>query len=126
MLQKDGARVLDLPHSPPAADPRAGTDLRREPCARSDQKARSRRFRRDGVAHGRRTPQNIPLPTTNDSAGVWNVAAGAGYIWATTPRDGTLWRINPHTYQVTRIAIPYLPTMVTANAGGVWVTVRAK
>ena len=75
---------------------------------------------------GSRMPQNIPLPTTNDSAGVWNVAAGAGYIWATTPRDGTLWRINPHTYHVTRIAMPYFPTMVTADASGVWVTVRGE
>jgi len=75
---------------------------------------------------GSRMPQIIPLPTTNDSAGVWNVAAGAGYIWATTPRDGTLWRINPHTYAVTRIAMPYLPTMVAANASGVWVTVRGE
>jgi len=73
---------------------------------------------------GLRMPQSISLPTTNDSAGVWNVAAGAGYIWATTPRDGTLWRIDPRTYAVTRIAMPYLPTMVTANARGVWVTVR--
>ena len=72
------------------------------------------------------TPRIIGLPVHNLSAGVWNVAAGAGYIWATTPRDGTLWRINPHTDHVTRIPMPYLPTMVTANATGVWVTVRGE
>jgi streptogramin lyase len=73
---------------------------------------------------GSRTPQSIFLPVHNLNAGVWNVAVGAGYVWATTPRDGTLWRIDPHTYQVTRIPIPYLPCGVTANASGVWVTVR--
>jgi streptogramin lyase len=75
---------------------------------------------------GSHSSRIIALPVNNASAGVWNVAAGAGYIWATTPRDGTLWRINPHTDAVTRIAMPYLPTMVTANASGVWVTVRGK
>ena len=75
---------------------------------------------------GTRRPQSIPLPVNNRLAGVWNVAAGAGYIWATTPRDGRLWRINPHTYQVIPMRMPYLPTMVTANASGLWVTVRGK
>jgi streptogramin lyase len=73
---------------------------------------------------GSRLPRSIKLPVNNPNAGVWNVAVGAGYIWATTPRDGTLWRINPHTYHVTRINMPYLPTGVTAGADGVWVTVR--
>jgi len=69
-------------------------------------------------------PRSIPLPTHNPYAGVWNVAAGAGYIWATTPRDGALWRIDPRTDAVRRIPMAYLPTGVTATAGGVWVTVR--
>jgi sugar lactone lactonase YvrE len=75
---------------------------------------------------GSRTPRSIRLPVNDPYDGVWNVAAGAGYIWATTPRAGALWRTNPHTDAVTRIAMPYLPTMVTANASGVWVTVRGK
>ena len=77
-------------------------------------------------AGGSPRPRSIPLPVNNPSAGVWNVAAGAGLVWATTPRDGTLWRINPMTNAVTRVSMPYLPTGVTANANQVWVTVREK
>jgi streptogramin lyase len=63
----------------------------------------------------------IALPT---SAGVWDLAAGAGFIWATTPRAHALWRIDPNTNKVTRIHIPYLPAGVAADANDVWVTVR--
>ena len=74
---------------------------------------------------GSRTPRVIDLNTADQSsAGVWNVAAGGGYVWATTPSDGTLWRINPHTNAVTRIPISDTPIGVTANAGSIWVTVR--
>ena len=83
-----------------------------------------------GRAHPRgriaQTAQHPPTRVNNLYAGVWNVAAGAGYIWATTPRDGALWRINPQTNAVTRISMPHLPTGVTANANQVWVTVREK
>ena len=75
-------------------------------------------------AVGARRPRPISLPVRNARAGVWTLAAGEGYIWATTPRDGALWRIDPDTNEVTRIAIPYLPTAVTTSAGDVWVTVR--
>ena len=68
--------------------------------------------------------RSIPLPASNPAAGVWRLAVGAGFVWATTPRDGALWRIDPATGAVTRIAIPYLPTGVTATAEEVWVTVR--
>ena len=73
---------------------------------------------------GSHTSRSIRLPVRYPYAGVWDVAVGAGYVWATTPRDGALWRINPRTDHVKRISMPYLPTGVTANAGGVWVTVR--
>ena len=69
--------------------------------------------------------QTISLPVGNASAGVWTVAAGEGYVWATTPRDAALWRIDPATNEVTRIGIPYLPTAVTTSPGDVWVTVRS-
>ncbi len=75
-------------------------------------------------ADGSSTPRHISLPAHNHDAGVWDIAAGAGYIWATTPRDHALWRINPKTDAVTRIAMPYLPTGVTADANDVWVTMR--
>lgn len=77
-------------------------------------------------AVGSPRPRSIPLPVNKAHAGVWNVAAGGGFIWATTPRDGALWRINPSTDAVTRVSMPYLPTGVTANANEVWVTVREK
>jgi hypothetical protein len=75
-------------------------------------------------AVGSPRPRSIRLPVNNASAGVWNVAAGAGFIWATTPRDDALWRINTRTDAVTRVSMPYQPAGVTANANEVWVTVR--
>jgi class 3 adenylate cyclase/streptogramin lyase len=77
-------------------------------------------------AVGPSRPRSVHLPARNIEAGVSNVAAGDGYIWATTPRDRALWRIDPKTDEATRIAMPHLPTGVAANAGGVWVTVQAE
>lgn len=78
-------------------------------------------------AVGATRPRSIPLPVTKQfDAGVWNVAAGAGEIWATTPREGALWRIDPRTNDVTRIAMPYYPTGVAADGDDVWVTVRRR
>jgi len=57
---------------------------------------------------------------------VWTVAAGEGAIWATTPRDRTLWKIDPRTDRVTPIRLPYAPTGLTFYAGKVWVTVRGR
>jgi DNA-binding SARP family transcriptional activator/streptogramin lyase len=79
------------------------------------------RFNAVGTPHLRA----IALPTRG-FAGVWNLAAGGGSIWATTARDGTLWRIDEKTNAVTRIAIPYVPTGVAADANDVWVTVRGR
>ena len=76
-------------------------------------------------AIGAPRPHLIRLPVTSFS-GVWSLAAGDGYIWATTARDGTLWRIDPKTNDVKRIQVPYLPTGVTADANGIWVTVRGR
>jgi DNA-binding SARP family transcriptional activator/streptogramin lyase len=75
-------------------------------------------------AVGPSRPRLVELPVRNVTAGVWNIAAGQGYIWATTPRDGALWRIDPKTNEAKRIPMPYPPTGVTANEGDVWVTVR--
>jgi DNA-binding SARP family transcriptional activator/streptogramin lyase len=75
-------------------------------------------------AVGPSRPRLVELPLRNFATGVWQIAAGEGYIWATTPGDGALWRIDPKTNRVKRIPIPYPPTGVTANEGGVWVTVR--
>lgn len=55
---------------------------------------------------------------------VWTLAAGAGAIWATMPRDRALWRVDPRTNRVRRIPLPFEPAGVTVNAGEVWVTVR--
>jgi streptogramin lyase len=76
-------------------------------------------------------PRPIPLPIHNHTACpkiscVWTVAAGAGFIWATTPEDGAVWRIDPKTNAVKRVALPYRPTGVAADANNVWVTVRGK
>ena len=76
-------------------------------------------------AVGRPHLHSVFLPVTNALAGVWTVAAGANAIWATTARDGTLWRIDPKTNAVKRINVPFSPTGVTADANDVWLTVRA-
>ena len=77
-------------------------------------------------AVGSGQPHVVSLPAENLSAGVWNIAAGLGAIWATTPRDGALWRIDPKTNEVTRITMRHLPTGVNVTSDGVWVTVRGK
>jgi streptogramin lyase len=75
-------------------------------------------------AVGPSRPRLVELPVRKAGTGVWQIAAGEGYIWATTPRDGALWRIDPKTNKVKRIPLPYPPTGVTANEGDIWVTVR--
>jgi len=75
-------------------------------------------------AVGAPRPRRIALPVHNRRAGVWDLAAGAGSIWATTPRDGTLWRIDSNTNTPIRIPVPYLPTGVAADDNDIWVTVR--
>jgi streptogramin lyase len=71
--------------------------------------------------------RRIALPTHASTAGVWKVATGAGAVWATTPRDGALWRIDLKTNHPTRIPVPHLPTWVTVGAdGALWVTVRGR
>ena len=78
------------------------------------------RLRAMGSA-GRRA---VTLPFDDPAVGSWTVAAGAGAVWAAMPYGHALWRIDPRTNAVTRIAIPYLPTGVAVDADGVWVTVR--
>ena len=78
-------------------------------------------------AIGPARPHSITLPPRSCCfEGVWNIAAGAGDIWATTPREDALWRIDPTTNGVTRVSFPYMPAGVTADANDVWVTMRQK
>jgi DNA-binding SARP family transcriptional activator/streptogramin lyase len=76
------------------------------------------------AAVGRPQLHTVFLPVSNALAGVWDIAAGARAIWATTPRDGTLWRIDPKTNAVKGIKVPFSPSGVTADANDVWLTVR--
>jgi DNA-binding beta-propeller fold protein YncE len=69
-------------------------------------------------------PRSVWLPIKNFTATTWDVAAGAGAVWAATPRDHAVWRIDPKTNSVTRIRVPFAPTGVAADANAVWVTVR--
>ena len=75
-------------------------------------------------AVGPSRPRLVDLPVRTFGGGVWLIAAGEGYIWATTPRDRALWRIDPKTNEAKRIPMPYPPTGVDVNEGDVWVTVR--
>jgi len=76
------------------------------------------------VGSGR--PRHVSLPVKIRPAGVPTVAAGAGAIWATVPDSHALWRIDPKTNRVKRIAMPYFPWGVAADDDDVWVTVRGK
>jgi hypothetical protein len=76
-------------------------------------------------AVGPARPRQISLSVGNPyAAGVSNVAAGAGVIWAATPKDDALWRIDPRTDTVTRVSMAYQPRGLAADANDVWVTVR--
>jgi class 3 adenylate cyclase/streptogramin lyase len=56
-------------------------------------------------------------------SGVFSVAAGEGSVWATTPADSALWRVDPTTNQTRRIALKDRPTGVAVGAGAVWVAI---
>ena len=75
-------------------------------------------------AVGPARPHTVWLPIKNFTATTWDVAAGAGAVWATTPRDHAVFRIDPKTNSVRRIRVPFAPTGVAADANAVWVTVR--
>jgi class 3 adenylate cyclase len=82
-------------------------------------------------AVGPAQPHHVRLPIRNKRlcprvSCVWRVGVGAGAIWATTPEDRALWRIDPTTNAVTRISLPYAPVGVTGDANDLWVTVRGK
>lgn len=81
-------------------------------------------IRLPAVGSGR--PRHISLPVKVRPAGVTTVAAGAGWVWAAVPDSHALWRIDPKTNDVTRIAMRYFPWGVTVGDDGVWVTVRGK
>jgi len=77
-------------------------------------------------AIGSGRPLHVPLPVKVRPAGVTTVAAGDGFVWATVPDSHALWRIDPKTDHVTRIAMRYFPWGVAVGDDGVWVTVRGK
>jgi class 3 adenylate cyclase/streptogramin lyase len=75
-------------------------------------------------AVGSPDPRPIPLPVTSRGLfGVSTVAVGAGAVWAATPNDRAIWRINPGTDDVMRIPLPHAPFGVAADHEAVWVTV---
>jgi SARP family transcriptional regulator, regulator of embCAB operon len=76
------------------------------------------------VGSGR--PRQVSLPTNVRRAGVTTVAAGAGSVWATVPDSHALWRIDPKTNHVTRIALQAFPWGVAAGHDEIWVAVRGK
>ena len=55
---------------------------------------------------------------------VWDLDAGAGAVWAVTPRLRFLWKIDPESNAVTRIPMPYPPSGLAADDDAIWVTVR--
>ena len=53
------------------------------------------------------------------------LAAGAGAIWATVPRDHAVFRIDPKTAETTRIPLRYSPWGVAVDGDALWVSMRA-
>ena len=49
---------------------------------------------------------------------------GAGAVWVANAGDGTVWRIDPVTYEVETIDVGGAPAGIAVAAGRVWVTVR--
>ena len=76
-------------------------------------------------AVGSGEPHYVSLPTSVAQAGVTTVAADAGWVWAAVPNSHAVWRIDPKTNQVTRIAMRYFPWGVAAADDAIWVAVRA-
>jgi streptogramin lyase len=77
-------------------------------------------------AVGSGTPRSTSLPVTAPDAGVTDVAAGDGALWATVPDSHALWRIDTRTNRVTRIPLRYAPWGVAVGGDGVWVAVRRR
>ena len=77
-------------------------------------------------AVGSGEPRYVSLPTSVAQAGVTTVAADAGWVWAAVPNSHAVWRIDPKTNQVTRIAMRYFPWGIAAADDEIWVAVRAK
>jgi streptogramin lyase len=65
---------------------------------------------------------SVVLPVKRQSD-VFSVGAGEGSVWATTPADSALWRVDPSTNQTRRIALRYRPTGVAVGGGAVWVAI---
>ena len=54
------------------------------------------------------------------------VAAGAGAVWVTSGRDGTVTRIDPATLDLKTIDLGGAATDVAVGLGGVWVAVDVR
>ena len=52
------------------------------------------------------------------------VAVGAGAVWVANAGDGTVWRIDPVTYEVETIDVGGAPAGIAVAGGRVWVTVQ--
>ena len=75
------------------------------------------------VGFGR--PQRIRLHMKAHPAGVTQLAAGDGAIWATSPDAHAVFRIDPKTNRVRRIPLRFAPWGVTvADDGAIWVALR--
>ena len=69
-------------------------------------------------------PRQVELPAKSLLFGAWDVAAGSGAVWVTTPRLHAIWRIDPATNAIRRVAMPYFPAGVATDGDDLWVTVR--
>ena len=79
-----------------------------------------------------RKPRTIMMPRGHNSATLTRVAVGRGAVWWDGADDGTVWRVDPNSGDITdairvtqglRATADILPLALTADADAVWVTV---
>jgi len=63
-----------------------------------------------------------PTATFTTVRGAIDLAVGEGAVWAANFR-GSVWRVEPSTGRVTKIALEHHPTGITVGDGEVWVTI---
>lgn len=76
-------------------------------------------------AAGPGLPEVISLPVRARQAGVTQIAAGDGAIWATVPDAHAVIRIDPKSYRTRAIPLRYAPWGVAVDEhGAIWVALR--
>jgi streptogramin lyase len=63
-----------------------------------------------------------PTSTFTTATGAIDLAAGEGAVWSANSM-GSVWRIEPSSGRVTKIALGHHPTGIASGDGAVWVAI---